>query len=62
MNNETYKTYPANPRYSISNYGNVRDTETGKKLEIGFTPTNKQFVRMAQHKKKALSTNYHLVF
>lgn len=48
MNNEIWKTYPANVRYEISNYGNVRDTETGKKLEIGFTPTNKQFVKMIQ--------------
>lgn len=48
MNNETYKPYPQNPRYSISPAGVVIDTETGKKLEKGFTPTNKQFVRMIQ--------------
>lgn len=48
MNNETYKTYPQNPRYSISNYGNVIDTDTGKKLEKGFTPTNKQYCKMVQ--------------
>ena len=48
MKNEIWKTYPANPRYEISNYGNVRDTETGKKLEKGFTPTNKQYCKMVQ--------------
>ena len=44
--NDTYKPYPQNPRYSISPAGVIVDTETGKKLEIGFTPTNKKYVYM----------------
>lgn len=48
MNNETYKTYPANPRYEISNYGNVIDTDTGCKVDKHFTPTNKQYCKMVQ--------------
>ena len=46
MNNETYKPYPQNPRYSISPAGYVLDTETGKKLEWQYTPTNKKYVYM----------------
>lgn len=46
MNNETYKPYPQNPRYSVSPAGYVFDTETGKKLEWQYTPTNKKYVYM----------------
>ena len=48
MKNEKYKPYPANPRYSISNYGNVIDTDTGCKVDKHFTPTNKQYCKMVQ--------------
>lgn len=44
--NNTYTSYPLNPRYSISSNAVVIDTMTGAKVPIQYTPSNKQYVRL----------------